>query len=74
MMNNLKYQMVIQWSQEDNCFLVGFPDFPGQQWRTHGETYEKAVTNGIEVLESLVIAYEATGESLPEPSVICAVA
>jgi hypothetical protein len=25
----LKYQMVIQWSEEDNCFLVGFPDFPG---------------------------------------------
>lgn len=74
MMNSLKYQMVIQWSEEDNCFLVGFPDFPGQQWRTHGETYEEAVTNGIEALESLVIAYEATGESLPEPSMIYAVA
>jgi antitoxin HicB len=74
MMNSLKYQMVIQWSEEDNCFLVGFPDFPGQQWRTHGETYEEAVANGIEALESLVIAYESTGEILPEPSMICAVA
>ena len=73
-MNRLKYQMVIQWSEEDNCFLVGFPDFLGQQWRTHGETYEEAVTNGIEALESLVIAYEATGEPLPEPGTICAVA
>jgi antitoxin HicB len=74
MTNNLKYQMVIQWSDEDNCFLVGFPDFPGQQWRTHGETYAEAVTNGIEALESLVIAYEATGEILPEPSMIYAIA
>ncbi|MBW4551121.1 MAG: type II toxin-antitoxin system HicB family antitoxin [Aphanocapsa sp. GSE-SYN-MK-11-07L] len=74
MMNRLKYQMVIQWSEEDNCFLVGFPDFTGQQWRTHGETYEEAVTQGIEALESLVIAYEASGESLPEPSTVCAVA
>ncbi len=73
-MNRLKYQMVIQWSEEDNCFLVGFPDFTGQQWRTHGETYEEAVTQGIEALESLVIAYEASGESLPEPSTVCAVA
>jgi antitoxin HicB len=73
MTNRLKYQMVIQWSEEDNCFLVGFPDFPGQQWRTHGETYEEAVTQGIEVLESLVLAYEASGEPLPEPSTICAV-
>jgi antitoxin HicB len=73
-MTKFKYQMVIQWSEEDNCFLVGFPDFIGQQWRTHGETYGEAVTNGIEALESLVIAYEATGEPLPKPSMICAVA
>lgn len=68
-MTKLKYQMLIQWSDEYNYFLVGFPDFPGQQWRTHGETYASAVTNGIEALESLMIAYEATGEPLPEPTV-----
>lgn len=70
-MNKLKYQMVIQWSDADDCFLVGFPDFPGQQWRTHGETYEEAVTHGIAALESLVIAYEAVGDSLPQPSKVC---
>ncbi len=49
--------------------LVGFPDFPGQHWRTHGDNYELAVENGIEALESLIMAYEATGDSLPEPTV-----
>jgi antitoxin HicB len=73
-MTNFKYQMVIQWSDEDYCFLVGFPDFPGQQWRTHGDTYELAVTNGIEALESLAIAYESVGDPLPEPKTICRVA
>ena len=68
-MMKLKYQMIIQWSNEDNCFLVGFPDFTGQKWRTHGESYEEAVANGTECLESLVIAYQATGEPLPEPTV-----
>ena len=68
-MSKLKYQMLIQWSEEDNCFLVGFPDFPGQRWRTHGDTYQEAATNGIEALESLIMAYEATNEPLPEPSV-----
>ncbi|MEH2037127.1 type II toxin-antitoxin system HicB family antitoxin [Nostoc sp.] len=68
-MSKLKYQMLIQWSEEDNCFLVAFPDFPGQRWRTYGDTYELAVVNGIEALESLIIAYEATGDSLPEPTV-----
>ncbi|MBF2051163.1 MAG: type II toxin-antitoxin system HicB family antitoxin [Leptolyngbya sp. IPPAS B-1204] len=67
-MNKFKYQMVIQWSDEDACFLVGFPDFPGQRWRTHGDTYESAVANGIEALEALVLAYERMGEPLPEPS------
>jgi antitoxin HicB len=68
-MSNLKYKMIIQWSEEDNCFLVGFSDFPGQEWRTHGDTYELAVANGIEALESLIMAYEATGDTLPEPTV-----
>jgi predicted RNase H-like HicB family nuclease len=73
MTNQLKYKMVIQWSDNDDCFLVGFPDFPGQPWRTHGETYEEAVAQGIEAIESLIIAYEASGEPLPEPTTICVV-
>ncbi|MDV2995041.1 MAG: hypothetical protein N4J56_004695 [Chroococcidiopsis sp. SAG 2025] len=68
-MSEMKYKMVIQWSDEDNCFLVGFPDFPEQAWRTHGDTYESAVANGIEALESLIMAYEATGEPLPQPTI-----
>jgi len=68
-MDKLKYQMIIQWSEKDDCFLVGLPDFPGQKWRTHGETYEEAVANGKEALESLIISYEVDGESLPKPSI-----
>ena len=71
-MDKLKYQMIIQWSDEDNCFLVALPDFPGQQWRTHGDTYEEAVVNGKEALESLIISYQADGEALPEPKVASA--
>lgn len=66
-MNELKYCMVIQWSDEDDCFLVGLPDFPGQKWRTHGNTYEEAVAKGEEVLESLINSYQELGESLPKP-------
>ncbi len=66
----IKYEMTIAWSEEDDCFLVGFPDFPGQKWRTHGDTYEIAVNNGVEALESLMIAYGASGKSLPEPRTI----
>jgi antitoxin HicB len=68
----MKYEMTIAWSDEDNCYLVGFPDFPGQKWRTHGETYETAVCDGVEALESLMLAYEVSGESLPQPRAIAA--
>jgi antitoxin HicB len=68
-MARIKYPMLIQWSDKDNCFLVGFPDFPGQIWRTHGDTYEAAVANGIEALESLIMAYGAVGDPLPQPTV-----
>ena len=66
----INYEMTIAWSEEDDCYLVGFPDFPSQKWRTHGDTYETAANNGVEALESLMIAYEASGESLPEPRTI----
>ena len=64
--------MLIQWSDEDNCFLVALPDFPGQQWSTHGDTYEEAVNNGKEVLEMLVNIYREQGTPLPEPQLVTA--
>jgi antitoxin HicB len=66
----MKYEMIIRWSAEDDCFVVGFPDFPGQQWRTHGDTYEIAVANGVEALESLIDAYLASGDPLPAPRLV----
>jgi antitoxin HicB len=69
-LTKLKSEMTIAWSEKDNCYLVGFPDFPGQQWRTHGDTDEMAVNNGVEALESLILADEVSGESLPEPKTI----
>lgn len=69
-MDNPKYPMIIQWSEKDNCYLVGLPDFPGQQWRTHGETYTEAVEAGVEVLELLIEDYKLAGEALPQPTVL----
>ena len=69
---NLKYQMIIQWSEEDNAFLVSLPEFPDRQWYTHGDTYEKAATKGREVLEFLIESALANDESLPEPIIATA--
>ena len=32
----LRYEMVIVWSEEDDCYLVHLPDFPERIYRTHG--------------------------------------
>ncbi|MEH2048644.1 type II toxin-antitoxin system HicB family antitoxin [Nostoc sp.] len=49
------YSMVIQWSDEDNCYLVHLPEFPWQQFHTHGKSYEEAAKHGQEVIESRVL-------------------
>ncbi len=59
--------MVIQWSEEDNCYLVHFSDFPWQEFHTHGDTYEKIAKHGQEVIESLIEWYQEKGKVLPQP-------
>ena len=71
-MSKLKYRIEIQWSEVDQCYLVGFPDFPGQRWRTHGDTYEEAFANAMDCLGSLVEAYRVMGDVLPDPEVVSA--
>lgn len=63
----LKYRMNIVWSEENDCYLVGLPDFEGQQWRTHGDTYEEAFKHGIEVMEELHLAGVHGDLELPIP-------
>ncbi|NJO74616.1 MAG: type II toxin-antitoxin system HicB family antitoxin [Leptolyngbyaceae cyanobacterium RM1_406_9] len=66
---NSQYSMVIQWSEEDSCYVVFLPDFVGlvAQPCTDGKTYEEAAKHGQEVIESLVEWLQEEGRSLPEP-------
>lgn len=60
-----RYSMVIQWSDEDDAYVVTLPEFP--ECKTHGNTYEKAARNGQEVLELLIHSQNEEGLPLPEP-------
>ena len=64
---NLPYTIVIQWSNEDQCYLVHLPEFPTQKFHTHGETFEEALKNAQEVLELLIEEYQQDGKALPQP-------
>jgi predicted RNase H-like HicB family nuclease len=58
------YSIVIQWSEEDNCYVVSLPEF-GPYAHTHGDTYEEALQNAQEVLQMLI--EDTPKESLPQP-------
>jgi antitoxin HicB len=64
----MKYTIVIQWSNEDNCFVVFLPEFEDvMQPVTHGETHEEAFKNAQEVLELLIESALEEGKPLPHP-------
>lgn len=56
------YSIIIQWSEDDTCYIASLPEF-GPYALTHGETYEEALQNGQEVLELLM----ETTAPLPPP-------
>lgn len=59
------YQMVIEWSAEDHCYVTTLPAW--QNARTHGATLAKAAQRGHEVLKLLIDAALNNGETIPEP-------
>lgn len=63
---NYHYTIVIQWSDEDRCFIVSLPEW-GEFCHTHGDTYEDALKNAQEVLELLINSSLEEGKPLPEP-------
>jgi predicted RNase H-like HicB family nuclease len=67
----MKYTIVIQWSDEDQCYVVLLPEFEDViQPYTHGDTYEEALKNAREVLELLIETTLEEGKPLPEPKSI----
>ena len=63
------YSMLIQWSEEDQLYLVTLPDWEGRvlQPVTHGRTHVEAAEMGREVLALLILGARQEGHPLPEP-------
>jgi predicted RNase H-like HicB family nuclease len=62
----LKYSVLIQWSDEDNAYLVTLPEFSAGP-QTHGTTYKEAMKHAQELLETFVEFYQEDGRPLPAP-------
>ncbi|HLI90409.1 MAG TPA: type II toxin-antitoxin system HicB family antitoxin [Ktedonobacteraceae bacterium] len=68
---SLHYSMLIEWSEEDQAYLVTLPEWAERVLMpvAHGSTYSEAVQQGMEVLEMLVKSAQREGEPLPVPKV-----
>jgi antitoxin HicB len=62
-----RYSMVIEWSKEDNLYIVSFPEWEAAGYisHTHGATYEEAAEAGADLLAFLIESARAEGETLP---------
>lgn len=67
-----RYSMMIQWSDEDQLFLVTIPEFADRVVMpcTHGATREEAIRNGEQVIEMYLEAWEMENQFIPEPKTL----
>ena len=72
MSEQLRYSIVIEWSDEDRAYVVSVPEW-GDLVHTHGATYEEALQRGKELIEGLVASRQQRGEPLPRPRVFAGV-
>ena len=69
-MNTDHYSMIIEWSDEDQAFIVTVPELPG--CRTHGDTYEEAVQQGKEAMEGWIEVAKSMNWPVPAPKTFAA--
>jgi len=76
MSEQVHYSMLIQWSEEDQAYLVALPEWEGHPFSwdaaTHGTTYEEAARHGREVLALLMEVAREEGVALPAARVFAA--
>ena len=64
-MNNIKYALIIFWSESDEAFIVEVPELAG--CKADGETYEEAIANVKLVINDWIETALALGTNIPKP-------
>ncbi len=64
-MKDIKYEMVVYWSEDDNAYIVEVPELPGCM--TDGRTYEEAIKKSLTVIREWIETAKELGREIPEP-------
>ena len=59
------YEMIIYWSDEDNCYLAEVPELPG--CTADGKTRAEAVANAEVIISEWIEVAKEDGRTIPEP-------
>ena len=59
------YEMIIYWSNADNCYLVEVPELPGCM--ADGKTRAEAIANAEVIIEEWLEIAKEDGRPIPEP-------
>ncbi|VVB89826.1 HicB_like antitoxin of bacterial toxin-antitoxin system [uncultured archaeon] len=64
-MENIKYEMVVYWSENDDAYLVEVPELPGCM--ADGRTYEEAIKNALIIIGEWIETARELGRDIPQP-------
>lgn len=64
-MNNAKYEIIIFWSSEDNCFVAEVPELKNVM--AHGDTHEEALAEALQAVNLWIEVAKENGVEVPEP-------
>ena len=52
MQEDIKYELVVYWSEDDDAYIVEVPELPG--CLADGKTYKEAIQNVLVVIEEWI--------------------
>jgi predicted RNase H-like HicB family nuclease len=62
---DLKYEVIIYWSEDDNAFIAEMPELPG--CAADGETPEEALVNVKSIAHEWIETARELGRAVPVP-------
>jgi predicted RNase H-like HicB family nuclease len=62
---NLRYEINIYWSEEDQAFIAEVPELPG--CAADGETYQEALQNVEVIMQEWIETAQELNRPIPEP-------
>ena len=65
MQEDIKYELIIYWSEDDEAYIVQVPELQGCM--ADGRTYNEAIRNALIVIEEWIDTAKELGRDVPVP-------